>query len=127
MNEQLLFDKALAHIRKQGKPATDSNGHCVYNTKEGLQCAFAPALIDPASTVNTPAVALLTEYSETIKPEFREVDPDIAADIQDAHDGATPRYSGCGKFMEIFEKNMCSLAKRHSLEYTEPEENNNHE
>ena len=121
MNEQLLFDKALAHIRKQGKPATDTDGRCVYNTDEGLQCAFAVALIDPANAPARVSWELLEDYPKTIKPEFREVSADLAADIQTAHDDAA-RNPEKGEFMEVFEKNMCSLAKRHSLEYTEPEE-----
>lgn len=44
LNDQEMFDKVLAHSRKQKKRAVCPEGNCQYRTKDGLKC-FAGALL----------------------------------------------------------------------------------
>lgn len=45
MTEQELFDKVVAHLRKQGVKSVE-NGRCRYRTAEGLKCAIGILIKD---------------------------------------------------------------------------------
>lgn len=46
MNRQEIFDTALAHLRKQGKPAMNKGGVCMYRGPGGTMCAVGALIPD---------------------------------------------------------------------------------
>lgn len=46
MIAQEVYDKMVAHLRKQGKRSVDADYNCMYRSPEGLQCAVG-CLIEP--------------------------------------------------------------------------------
>lgn len=46
MNRQEVFDTILAHLRQQGRAATDEVGDCMYRAPGGLKCAVGVLIPD---------------------------------------------------------------------------------
>lgn len=112
--EQRLFNEALAHIRKQGKPSIDDDNACLYRSPEGLGCAFAPAIkhYDPDMEDST-ANHLLENHKEDLYDWVHDVDTNFALDLQNAHDC----NSKAPNFMVEFENSMGYLVDKWGLEY----------
>lgn len=132
MNNQQFFDAALAHIRKQGRPAArmclhSGENQCQYRLPlpDGsvLSCAiggqvpddeYHPGLegrkIDGLVNFCSPEDQdeLLTAAMDKIGVRFAGVDRDLLGSVQRAHDGAAaaPHLM----FMETFERYMQATA-----------------
>ena len=111
---QRVFDEALKHIRKQGRPSVNQNG-CAYRSSIGLGCAFAPAIRTYHKVMESQSArALLRHYALALHKWARRADPDICGQIQNAHDDSCNSRD----FMADFEAEMALIAKRYGLKYT---------
>jgi hypothetical protein len=130
MSNQAVFDAALKHIRKQGKPSMDEAGDCYYRSPEGLQCAFAPCIaIYDGGMEAFPASYLLDKWNGCLHEWAQDCHPDLADEIQRAHDenGLIKLVNlwNCPEtvaninspFVKNFEERMQSLAKYWDLKY----------
>jgi hypothetical protein len=121
MSNQAVFDAALKHIREQGKPSINEKG-CLYLSSAGLQCAFAPciAIYNPELEGKS-AGQLLREYSPALYPWARDCVPELACQIQNAHDNLATRYRfmcmSNSDFLNDFELTMEGIAKTWKLKY----------
>ena len=135
--EQRVFDEALKLIRKQGEGSytieiESDEISCSYDSN-GKHCAFAPCLkLDllhkTTSLMGMPlkdknATSLLTSHPKVIQEWAKNCSPNLAQDVQDAHDDAceSSRKYGedeDGDFMSDFEENMRGVAKEHGLQYS---------
>jgi hypothetical protein len=136
---QQIYDKALAGIRKQGKPGygapeRSARDTCRYRTPDRanpgvmLACGVGQLIPDDQYDPDFDAgdgvsVTRLLDNSR-FKRAMESVGINVAdpgvrlllADLQAVHDGAAAGRS----FMEKFERNMAYLAQRHGLTYTPP-------
>lgn len=115
-NRQKVFDKALAHLRKQGKRSMSFAG-CAYRGPDGLKCAIGIFIADrkynavmEGNTADTDCVfGALPKYVADAGEKF-------LSDIQnELHDGV---YDS--KFLKGLEIAAESLASDYSLKYTAP-------
>lgn len=115
--DQLLFNKALDHIRKQGKPAM-RNHSCAYRGRGNTSCAFAPAIADYSEDLEGSSAAdLLVQQPDVLYPWARTVDEGLANDIQAAHDG-NAESSNNDNFLTLFESTMAKIANKYGLIYS---------
>jgi len=87
MTNQEAFDKMVAHLRKQGKPAHE-NGACRYRTESGLMCAVGCLIADAEYKRGMEGMcvdALLPAYGV-----LQDLDPPLLAEMQDTHDAYDP-------------------------------------
>ena len=106
MTNQEAFDKMVAHLRKQGKPARDVNGVCRYRTKDGLMCAVGCLLTDDEYKRGMEGMcvdALLPAYGV-----LQDLDPPFLAKMQDTHDAWDPSH---------WEARFADTAARYGLVY----------
>jgi hypothetical protein len=125
MEAQELFDKAYLGVIKQGKPAVNKNGNCLYYVSKNLHCGVGHCLTEEAqkafdrqhdSSIN----GILTKNkSKYIEPWMHE-HKNLLIDIQTAHDNAYgTNYHDALSFIGVFKKNMKKLAKLYELKVPE--------
>lgn len=92
---QELFDFVVGHLARQGRPAKNDDGHCVYATSsspDSLRCAVG-CLIDPAKgCALAPGQGAAHEsVVEVLPSNVLEIDPEtnLLWDLQIAHDKST--------------------------------------
>jgi len=121
MNEkeamQSMFDTALAHIRKQGKPSIDGFS-CAYKSDDGSSCAFAPFITSYHPEMEgRPASGLLEEFPASLNPICQDVPEDFLDSIQECHDYPADEYES-GNFLSEYESHMSNLADECELDYS---------
>lgn len=121
MNEkeamQSMFDTALAHIRKQGKPSM--NGYsCAYKADDGSSCAFAPFITTyhPEMEGKT-SLDLLMKFPDSLNPICQDVPENFLDSIQECHDYPSDDYES-GNFLSEYESHMSYLADEYELDYS---------
>lgn len=134
---QQIFDKGLAHIRKQGGPARDEESDkCVYRSSNGRACivgcliadedyqkAFDPAAGSGVDTMirDNPEFrqALLNSGVDVHREEFGYTRGPVRAllsSMQGVHDSGEDVSDG--KWLPTFESKMADVATVHALTYT---------
>lgn len=111
--KQETFDTVVAHLRKQGKPASNDDGTCMYRTTDGLKCAVGALIPDERYT------AILEDYLPCIDGRhelndlLNELGHDIvlARELQGVHD--------CAGVTE-WEYELEVVAAKFNLTYTPP-------
>lgn len=123
--DQEIFDTVLAHLRKQGEPALDITGACVYRDGNGLSCALGCLIPDSLYTpqIETAAMFHIIDDSPTVESitlgeilgkigiEPRQYK--LLLDLQNAHDKLLQH------FKEGWETRMREIADNHKLKWTE--------
>lgn len=93
MTNQEAFDKMVAHLRKQGKPAHE-DGSCRYRTKDGLMCAVGCLITDAEyerGMEGRGVEAIMAAYEV-----LQDLDPPLLAEMQDTHDAwGTTVWEAC--------------------------------
>ena len=121
MNEkeamQSMFDTALAHIRKQGKPSIDGFS-CVYKSDDGSSCAFAPFITSyhPEMEGKT-CISLLDDFPASLNPICHDVPGKFLDTLQICHDVPSDEYES-GNFLSQYESHMSNLADEYELDYS---------
>lgn len=46
LTRQEALNRVMEHLRKQGKPAVNESGLCLYRTADGLMCAIGALIPD---------------------------------------------------------------------------------
>lgn len=143
LTNQEIFDKALAHLRKQGTASAVEYGVCSYRDGRGKACAVGALIPDYAylpvfDTGQLGSVISLIRGSATrpgASPEkpmsrallaggvdvMQEGVPTLLQALQVAHDMA----SGTPDFLTALEERMRRAATSNALAYTPPEESSN--
>lgn len=116
-NRQKVFDKALSHLRKQGRKSMGHIG-CAYRGGEGLKCAIGIFIPDrkyrssmEGCKVNDIISALPIAVTTAGYAFLTAVQERLHDDI--------PTEDG-GLFMEFLEENASILAESYDLKYTPP-------
>ena len=106
MTNQEAFDKMVAHLRKQGKPAHNENGYCCYRTEGGLMCAVGCLITDAEykRSMEGKGVEYMLHFYEVLQ----DLDPLVLAEMQDTHDAWDPSH---------WEKRFADTAARFGLVY----------
>lgn len=119
MTKQEIFDKIVAHARKQKEQSLYVYGNsglecCMYRDKQGRSCfigALIPdSLYDPLMEHNL-IYMLLNGWPELYEHIGIDVDINFLYEIQNIHDTYIPY---------MWEQNLCELAKKHMLSYQTP-------
>lgn len=128
LTKQDLFDRVVAHLRKQGEKAVSMQGSCRYRTASGLQCGIGGIIPDDMYdyTFENKPIGALMEYAlkgftgiNLHFPNFNEdfwkwlaLDRQFTTELQRLHD--------CKAVYE-WEDALLRLAGRHQLIYTLPD------
>ena len=99
---QIVFDEALKHIRKQGKPSIIKGSliSCRYKNPEGLGCAFAPCIEKYDKKLEGRRASHLVIFNQSHLYEWaRNCDHMVVDHIQRAHDRAAKQEEN---FLELF-------------------------
>lgn len=132
MDRQKEFDLALAHIRKQGRPAIGmgANGRasCRYRTVDGAMCIIGARIPDDRHTPDMEvksAAALVRQYNLGSVFGLGDVneptaDTDFLNSLQAVHDEAAHVAMHGADFMQEFEHAARLFALKQYLIYREP-------
>ncbi len=117
---QAVFDAALKHIRAQGEPCLSSkvdgreHRQCMYRSPTGLQCAFGPCIENYDESIEGDSARdIIDDENYRLYPWARDVNSDLAATVQSAHD----RASDSPDFMAKFESSMRYIAETFGVTY----------
>lgn len=118
---QEMFDHVLHSIRKQGRPSISSSGLCLYITDDGCRCSAGHLMDNPRADLRG------SVYAPNVRAELelsgvRCAQIDLAKKLQEAHDNAVPYDADTSVFLDNFEGNMYSIAKKYGFNYLAPEE-----
>lgn len=81
---QIVFDRALAHLRQQGRKSIDTYG-CAYRGRDGRMCAIGPEIVNYDPELEGKAVGYLPRGHLT--PEAQAAGADFLARLQcEMHD-----------------------------------------
>ncbi len=105
MTNQEAFDKMVAHLRKQGKPAKQ-DGSCRYRTDDGLMCAVGCLLTDAEYKRSMEGKGV--ERMQRTYGVLQDLDPSFLAEMQDTHDGWETT---------VWEARFADTAAHHGLVY----------
>lgn len=105
MTNQEAFDKMVAHLRKQGKPAHE-DGSCRYRTKDGLMCAVGCLITDAEYKRGMEGMGV--ENMMAAYEVLQDLDPPLLAEMQDTHDVYDPT---------VWEERFADTATRYGLVY----------
>lgn len=118
MNDQKIFDRVLAHIRKQGE-ASERGNSCKYLIEENnkvLRCAagiFITTHLDAMEGKSFPRIC--EAYPNNVEALTGD-QIELIADMQHAHDNAAARVSN-KSFLREFEEGAEDIAGLHDLKY----------
>lgn len=122
MTNQEVFNKVLAHLRKQGHAAMDDASTCVYRGPNSTSCAVGcllpDNLYDPrieGKCVNELVSTMASDFP-AIAAFLERFDIDLLTDLQMAHDG---RLADRG--ISAWEPRMAGIAEQYGLVYTPSE------
>jgi hypothetical protein len=126
---QAIFDFAVAHVRKQGKPSLlcDLNGGgCAMRGDGGAMCVVGAMIDDDlAEQCDGTSGGHIPSAPDSSCPEWRERVGDdgnkytLLGELQRAHDGASSDGLGYA-FLASFERSVEQTARRFKLTYTAP-------
>lgn len=124
-SKQRIYEFALRHVRKQGKPGYE-NGSCLYRTDCGLMCAVGAMLTD-AQVAKIPQPLCGVSYEDNARFFLSMTGTSaklaLLERLQIAHDtAANDPYDGASGFMRRFESNMEDVATKMGLKYKPPGE-----
>ena len=118
MTRQEMFNRATAHLVRQGKRSVNDSGRCLYRGPNGLKCAIGIFLPDPLADLYD------DQAIDGDAPQMREVlasaglhSPDLsefAVHLQQAHDDSVN-----ADIVELdvpFGRNLASVADRFDLD-----------
>lgn len=112
MTNQEIFDKVVAHLRKQGKRAVDSRGGCRYRDDE-LKCAAGCLILDEHYTAGLERKSAF--HIEVVKALSASGVPESAmrliSELQDCHDNIE---------VEDWEDSLRAIAATFRLSYAPP-------
>lgn len=119
-DRQDIFDRALAHLRAQGKPALNGDGpDCLYRTPEGLKCAIGGLIPDMRyhpGLENSPASA--PDVIEAMGYSYDDLSDDDTRFLRSLqiklHDYPARCWSD---FLELVEEGAAQVAERWELTY----------
>lgn len=113
MNQQEIFDKVFTHIMKQGKPALNSKGECVYRGKNGLTCAAGCLIDDEQYSPQMEGTTFVgaSTIMQGITPEWMKEEQMFICQLQNAHDTA----ADCDDFLGRFRTYTKILAEEYEL------------
>lgn len=109
MTNQEIFDRVIAHLRKQGEPAVNDEGDCRYRVEVDdrvLMCAVGCLIADEHYSENFEGKSLCDhiEVCEAVEASIGKVRSwRLLGDLQYAHDYRWDR-SGPSCFREVAEK-----------------------
>lgn len=110
--KQEIFDRVLTKLRDQGKACVDSEGYCVYGTKEGPRCAAGWLVDDPDELRDVGWGGQRPEIHE----KYGGLDNVLfVGTLQSIHDNYLVLAT------EPWEARMKTYAQTHGLAYTPPE------
>lgn len=84
MNSQEQFDTVVRNLGKQGKPATDANGYCVYRAPDGSKCAAGQLIPDDVYRYGMEGIGIGSVIEEN--PDLQWLDKPLVRSLQSAHD-----------------------------------------
>jgi hypothetical protein len=133
---QYEFDQVVAHLYKQGRPAT-ANGNCLYRAEvdgQTLSCAvgcripddvYVPDMDVATGDCGTGVSGILLRFGDVLPPEIKAYHT-MFEHIQSAHD----YFSGEASFAdwegstERLDSRLKKIAEIHGLTFTKPEVSN---
>lgn len=120
LDRQAAFDTMLAHLRKQGKRATNPGGtSCRYRTSDGLKCAVGALIPDHLYYDRLEYNSLGYEHLAVIPGGAEPEDLTFLLKAQrQLHDGIPP-YSYYDFHVELERAALC-FADEFNLTYTAP-------
>ena len=121
MSNQEVFNKVLAHLRKQGRAAMDDESTCVYRAPNGTSCAVGcllpDNLYDPRIEGESVDALVWTRAGDfpAIAAFLERFDIDLLIDLQIAHDRRLADYG-----VAFWDQRMAGIAEEYGLVYTPP-------
>ena len=114
ITKQEAFDRVLAHLREQGKPAfRPETGICLYRTPEGLKCGIGGLIADEDYFDNLEGNAASVKCVYSLF-DGNPSDYIFYGELQNSlHDNITQSYN----FLEALETKALAFAKKYGLEY----------
>lgn len=110
--KQETYDTIVAHLRKQGRKATDDHGMCCYRADDGLKCAVGCLIPDDLYDEGMEAMSVVGSPIYEIVCVRLDHDLQLCGDMQDVHDEWE---------VERWEIGFRGVAEAHNLTYTPPE------
>lgn len=120
MNNQEFFDKAVAHLRKQGRRASNSQMGCRYRIEvDGVMLACAVGGVMPDDLAREVIAAGLNGSNiHNVRLEMRQVD-ELFAGVDESLMGAVQDVHDCFE-PESWENRFLKVAQDFELTYTPP-------
>lgn len=114
LNNQTAFDTIIRHLRKQGRPAVNEEGTCMYRTHIGLSCAVGCLIPDSEYAPEFEEQTIDGIFDDI--PSLSGVSRPLLAQMQEWHDIwhrelPTP-------FEKAFESELHDLAAAYNLSTT---------
>lgn len=124
LTNQQIFDKVLAHLRKQGHASNNSLGACLYRSGTGAMCAVGCLIPDSAYNpeIESIDVHLLPDevlVASGIDPND-DVQMELCDNLQVAHDDDLAEFGA-----DEWEVSMRIIAHKYDLVYTPRTETQN--
>lgn len=118
MDNQEIFDKVVAHLRKQGGPSVGKDGRCKYRADNGRMCAVGCLIPDELYHKEMEGNAVLTGTVVDDVLEGMGVSSDgfeLLSELQMLHD----RNSGRSVlWTEVTENEFSEVAEKYYLRYS---------
>ncbi len=85
---QQVYDFVVDHLRRQGGPAVDSSGTCLYRAARNCKCAVGCLLTDAEyrPEIEGTDIETLSEGSDPVLPSFFLKHKELLLDLQNVHD-----------------------------------------
>ena len=120
LTRQEAFDKALAHLRQQGRPAMNV-ALCTYRSDDGGKCAVGALIPDELYTMGMEGkpANLLIENCPELRTVFNPKDASFYRTLQwELHDN---NAGDAGPFLVALELGAARVAAIYDLEYVAPQ------
>lgn len=125
-NEQIIFDRAVSRLIKQGEPSISEHGagNCLYRGPNETACAIGLCIADEHYSndfeLDTPVNHDIVEAVMKSNPDLDQtkwLDEAFLAEIQTCHDDASLDGREGAKFIAEFKRLARQLADRQDLEW----------
>lgn len=116
---QEVFDQVVGGIIKQGVPAKNHIGRCLYRTPSGLACAAGQLLTDEEVTLIGGPDAGSWRYMHSVKTnKIPAKHVDLVQELQVCHDEASDKSANdmMYSFMAAFKASAVACAAKFSLD-----------
>ena len=93
MQQQEIFDTVVRHLAKQGKPAMNAVGKCLYRGPDGTKCAvgflipddiYVPEMDQGSLGMLLGVVELISKFKTL--PDFFRINTSLLSELQAVHD-----------------------------------------